>query len=313
VLRILIFGLNFAPELTGVGKYTGEMAQWLADRGHAVRVVTAHPYYPEWKVRPAPHLDCETLLGGSLKVIRCPLWVPEKPSGLKRILHLMSFALSSFPTIVSQAFWKPEVVFVVEPALFCAPAALVVAKLSGAKIWLHVQDFEVDAAFDLELLSAGWMRKVVLGFETFLMRHFDRVSTISSRMLERLTTKKVETSKQVFFPNWVDVAAIRPAGRGEIYRAELGIGVDDCVVLYSGTMGEKQGLETLIEAIALLKQEPSIRFVLCGEGGGGHGCMILEKIFPTFSGCLCSPWSASMNCSTLQTFMCCPSGPMWQT
>jgi colanic acid biosynthesis glycosyl transferase WcaI len=43
-LRILIYGLNYSPELTGIGKYTGEMAAWLAERGHDVRVVAAPPY-----------------------------------------------------------------------------------------------------------------------------------------------------------------------------------------------------------------------------------------------------------------------------
>jgi colanic acid biosynthesis glycosyl transferase WcaI len=49
-MKIRLYGLNFAPELTGIGKYTGEMAAWLAARGHEVRVVTAPPYYPAWKV-----------------------------------------------------------------------------------------------------------------------------------------------------------------------------------------------------------------------------------------------------------------------
>src|SRR5512146_2326686 len=47
-MRILVVGLNFAPELTGVGKYSGEMAAWLARRGHDVAVVTTRPYYPQW-------------------------------------------------------------------------------------------------------------------------------------------------------------------------------------------------------------------------------------------------------------------------
>lgn len=42
-LRILIHGINFSPELTGIGKYSGEMAEWLAAQGHEVRVVTAPP------------------------------------------------------------------------------------------------------------------------------------------------------------------------------------------------------------------------------------------------------------------------------
>src|ERR1700745_443166 len=50
-LRILLHGINYSPELTGIGKYSGEMAEWLAAHGHDVRVVTAPPYYPAWKVR----------------------------------------------------------------------------------------------------------------------------------------------------------------------------------------------------------------------------------------------------------------------
>jgi len=49
-VKILIHGINFSPELTGIGKYTGEMAEWLTLRGHELRVVTAPPYYPQWQV-----------------------------------------------------------------------------------------------------------------------------------------------------------------------------------------------------------------------------------------------------------------------
>ncbi|PJI53066.1 glycosyltransferase WbuB, partial [Methylobacterium radiotolerans] len=49
-MKILIYGINYAPELTGTGKYTAELAEWLAARGHEVGVVTAPPYYPQWRV-----------------------------------------------------------------------------------------------------------------------------------------------------------------------------------------------------------------------------------------------------------------------
>jgi colanic acid biosynthesis glycosyl transferase WcaI len=49
-VRVLILGLNFAPEPTGVGRYTADFAAWLSERGHEVRVITAPPYYPEWRV-----------------------------------------------------------------------------------------------------------------------------------------------------------------------------------------------------------------------------------------------------------------------
>jgi len=50
--RILVTGINYAPENIGTGKYTSELCEWLAAHGHDVRVVTAPPYYPAWKVWP---------------------------------------------------------------------------------------------------------------------------------------------------------------------------------------------------------------------------------------------------------------------
>jgi colanic acid biosynthesis glycosyl transferase WcaI len=49
-VKIVIHSINYAPEVIGVGKYNSEMAEWLANRGHEVRVVTAPPYYLAWWV-----------------------------------------------------------------------------------------------------------------------------------------------------------------------------------------------------------------------------------------------------------------------
>ena len=49
-MKILVYGINYSPELTGIGKYTGEMVEWLVAQGHEVRVITAPPYYPQWQV-----------------------------------------------------------------------------------------------------------------------------------------------------------------------------------------------------------------------------------------------------------------------
>ncbi len=133
--RILILGINFHPELTGIGKYTGELAAYLQERGHNVRMVTAPPYYPSWQVQPgykAWQYTREAWRG--VEIYRCPLWVPRSPSGLKRLLHLFSFALSSIPILLGQLRWKPDLILCIAPAFFCAPFALLTARLSGAKI-----------------------------------------------------------------------------------------------------------------------------------------------------------------------------------
>jgi colanic acid biosynthesis glycosyl transferase WcaI len=284
-VRILIHGLNFAPELVGVGKYTGEMAQWLAARGHQVRAVTAPPFNPEWKVAPGfspwrysredsvrPGQPGEELrdraANGGLTVLRCPLWVPLRPAAAKRILHLASFAVASFLVMLRQASWQPDVVLVVEPTLFCLPAALLTGRFCGACTWLHVQDFEADAGFELGLLKSTLLRSAVQWAEKKLMSAFDRVSTISEKMLATLAGKGVARTACRLFPNWVDTDAIFPLPEPSPLRAELGISAGEIVALYSGTMARKQGLETLAEAACHLAGHESLRFVFCGEGPG---------------------------------------------
>src|SRR6185437_6951691 len=164
-LRILLHGINYSPELTGIGKYSGEMAEWLAARGHGVRVVTAPPYYPAWRVRRdyrawSYKTEPGTMPDG-VRVYRCPVYVPRRPSGRTRLLHLGSFMLSSLPIMLSQTHWRPDVVLTVEPTLMSSVAGLMAARMAEAVAWLHIQDFEVDAAYVLGLLaSEGYGRRV---------------------------------------------------------------------------------------------------------------------------------------------------------
>ena len=268
-MRLLLYGLNYAPELTGIGKYTGELAEWLAAQGHAVRVVTAPPYYPAWRVGAgfqAWAYARERRAG--VAVWRAPLWVPRAPSGLTRVLHLASFALSSFPLLLAQLPWRPQVVWVVAPAFTCVPGALVLARLAGAKSWLHIQDFEVDAAFQLGLLKGRRLRAWATRLESWLLRRFDRVSSLTGAMLARAAAKGVAKERLVLFPNWVDTEHIRPLDGPNAYRRALGIPDDVVVALYSGNMGAKQGLELLAEAARRLAGEANLRFVFCGDGCG---------------------------------------------
>jgi len=266
--RVLIVALNHAPELTGIGKYVGEMTAYLVQAGFAVKVVAAPPYYPAWSVQ-APYVAwCyqREVRDGAI-VWRCPLYVGSRPGGLWRIVHLLSFALSSLPVILLQGlFWRPQVVLVVEPPLVCAPAACLAAGLAGGSAWLHVQDFEVDAAFDLGLLRSPRARALASALERWLMQRFDVVSSISARMVERLQSKGVAPSRSRYFTNWVDTAAIQPMVRHNALRAELGIPIATRVALYSGNMGEKQGLELLADVARAFAPEEQVLFLFCGDG-----------------------------------------------
>ncbi|WP_404308824.1 WcaI family glycosyltransferase [Neorhodopirellula lusitana] len=234
-MKILLHGLNYAPEEIGIGKYSGEMVAALAEAGHEVVVVTTPPYYPQWAILPEfsglayrkerqvasgeqrePDTSTDTrdsslATRGSVEVIRCPLWVPAKVSGLKRVVHLASFGLSSIPVVLWKALrFRPDVVMTVEPAAMCMPTTWIASRLCGAKCWLHVQDFEIDAAFELGILKQPLLKRLVLAAEAFLMRRFDRVSSISPNMLMKLVQKGVDEDRVVPFPNWVDCDAMQP-------------------------------------------------------------------------------------------------------
>lgn len=266
-MKILIYSANYAPEPTGVGKYSGEMAEWLAAQGHEVRVVAAPPYYPNWQVAEGyswPPYRRERLNG--VDVWRAPLWVPKRPSGLKRVLHLLSFALTSAPTMLRQVFWSPDVVLTVAPALACAPMGWLTARLSGAKAWLHVQDFEVDVAFQMNLLKGRMAQGLALWAERTLLRRFDKVSSISNKMVERLHAKGVDRDAIALFPNWVDTDGVAPLERVSAYREELGIGPDKVVALFSGTWGAKQNLLAIAAVARQLRHRSDVIFIICGDG-----------------------------------------------
>jgi len=94
--NILIIGLNYAPEAVGIGPFTQGMAEGLAGLGFAVEVIAGKPYYPQWRAVPG-------FVGGGwlrsvengVSIVRCPHSIPHTPTGLRRIVHLASFAVAA--------------------------------------------------------------------------------------------------------------------------------------------------------------------------------------------------------------------------
>ncbi|WP_029593296.1 colanic acid biosynthesis fucosyltransferase WcaI [Franconibacter pulveris] len=271
-MKILVYGINYSPELTGIGKYTGEMVEWMARQGHEVRVITAPPYYPQWQVGENYSAWRYRKEQGAATVWRCPLYVPKQPSTLKRLIHLGSFAVSSFFPLLAQRSWKPDRIIGVVPTLFCTPGMRLLAKLSGAKTLLHIQDYEVDAMLGLGMAgkgNGGKIARLATRFERSGLHNVDNVSTISRSMMNKAREKGVPEERVIFFPNWSEVSRFRDVTQEEAatLRQQLGLPADKKIILYSGNIGEKQGLETAIEAADRLKDKPW-EFVIVGQGGG---------------------------------------------
>ena len=268
--KVLIIGLNYAPEPVGIGPYTQGLAQALVETGANVSAVVAKPYYPQWKTAPAyAGGGWREELDGAVKVTRCPIYVPAQPSGLKRIIHLVSFTVSAlYPALwaVLSRRTRPDLVITIAPALLGIPAAWLAARLAGARLWIHVQDFEVEAALATGLMrGTGLAARLARWTENRLLGLGDRVSTISPQMCARLIAKGVASERVFEMRNWADDRfAADPAGAAAI-RAEWGLD-ERTVALYSGNIARKQGIEVLVDAAKLLRDRSDIVLVICGEG-----------------------------------------------
>jgi colanic acid biosynthesis glycosyl transferase WcaI len=266
-MNILILGINYAPEMVGIGPYTAGMAEFLVSAGHSVTVVCAKPYYPHWRVDPAYAGGGQRVeVENGVRVVRVPTYVPAQPDGKRRLLHHMSFAANAELAMIAETRRsKPDVVIGIAPSLISMTVARDAARRTGAKLWLHLQDFEVEAAFATGLLrDTGVLAGAALRFEKWALKA-DRVSTISPQMCAKLVEKGVPSDRVVEFRNWANLDEVLPLEGPSPYRTEWGIKRPH-VALYSGNIANKQGIEIVVAAAKRLQYREDLMFVVCGNG-----------------------------------------------
>ncbi|WP_143305445.1 WcaI family glycosyltransferase [Chitinophaga vietnamensis] len=267
-MRLLLITGFFAPEPSGIGKYNGEMISWLAARGHECTVITTYPFYPQWRVQ-APYHSRRFLYTkekqGNVTIYRCPQYVPARPSGMKRMILDASFCLSSAWKLLQLGFSRRyDVVMTVAPSFQLGLLAALYKKCRRAKFIYHIQDLQIEAARDLQMIRSGWLIRRLLQIERFILKRADVISSISTGMIRRISEK---AGKEVlFFPNWVDTRLFYPIADRNALKAQFGFSVNDKVILYSGAIGEKQGLEAILHAAVALKHQPALKFLICGSG-----------------------------------------------
>ncbi|MBC9914814.1 WcaI family glycosyltransferase [Chitinophaga varians] len=270
--RVLLISCNYAPEPNGTGKYNGELINWLAAKGYDCTVLTTYPYYPEWKIsasyRPKKFLfSRETIPAGSkpVKVYRCPHYVPALPSGGKRVLQDFSFSLAASGKMLHLLLQRRfDVVITIAPSFHLGLLAAGYKSLRRTRFIYHIQDMQIEAASNLGMLRSSWLLQQMFRLEKYILRRADVISSISPQMVSSIATK---ASREVqLFPNWVDVDRYFPLDNRAALKERFGFSANHKVILYSGALGEKQGLENVLVAARQLQHHPDIRFVICGNG-----------------------------------------------
>lgn len=265
-MKILIVGLNYDPEPVGIGPYTAGLARTLAAAGHEVHAIVGEPYYPAWRRMPE-YSGIKTRIEAGVVVERRRHYIPAVPTGARRVVHYLSFVLSSFAPVLRAALGlRPDIVFTVAPTLLTTPTAWLAARISGARLWTHVQDFEAEAALATGLLHRGSLvGRFARWLERRLLRMADRVSTISPQMMSKLVELGIPAARSYQLRNWANAGFTPDPAEAERYRREWQIG-DRKVVLYSGSIANKQGIEIIVDAARALAARADLMFVICGQG-----------------------------------------------
>lgn len=263
-MHILLLGINYWPEQTGIGAFNTWRAEYLASRGYQVTVCTGFPYYPEWKI-PAEYsgrLVAREKRNG-VTILRSWLWVPQRVTSIRRVLHEASFLASSF--IRALCSHKPDLLFVASPPLGLGIVAFILSRLWRVPYVFDVEDLQPDSAADLGMLPKSVL-PVLYGLEKFAYKHAALISTLTEGMRRRIIAKGVPEAKVAIFPPRTSDDYFKVAEEdGNEFRKEHGL-AGKFVVTHSGNMGVKQGLHVLLDAAALLRKNTNITFLLVGDG-----------------------------------------------
>lgn len=279
--RVLVVGLNYAPEHAGVAPYTAGMARGLAQAGHRVEVVTGYPYYPQWQAAEGyrgiraglSRQETDAVTAGrhradesaEVSVLRLRHYVPATSTGVGRIVHEASFAAHAALRCLGRRSREADVVIAVSPSLLSAATARLVARRAGAAFGVVVQDIYASTAAEVGALG-GRAGGAVLRLESALLRGADGVVAVHDHFGRSLIgAHGVEPDRVTVIRNWTH---IRPptANRGEV-RARLRWPDDRTVVLHAGNMGAKQDLTSVVLAARLAEQRGApVHFVLLGDG-----------------------------------------------
>ncbi|HWR36967.1 MAG TPA: glycosyltransferase family 4 protein [Clostridia bacterium] len=275
-MRILLITQAFHPEMGALPSRMYPFAQELTRAGHSVFVATGMPNYPKGiafegyknKLFMREEIDGYTVLRTA------SYYVPRNISRWRQLLSYLSFIPAAFVGGVRAG--KVDVVFVTSPPIFPAIAAIALAKLRGAKLVFDIRDLWPD-----EIAACGGAKdgslpiRFISRVERFIYRCSDCVCCTTPSFVSTVIERGVSSSKAVYLPNGADLQLFRPSQSGENHsRPEHLRG--KFVVLFSGILGIKQGLDTLLSAAKLVEKEKDIVFLLVG--GGSRERDVAERV-----------------------------------
>jgi glycosyltransferase involved in cell wall biosynthesis len=257
-LRVLILTQWFQPEPAFKGL---PFAKELQRLGHDVEVVTGFPNYPGGKIYPGYRIRLWTKeIMDDVPVLRVALYPSHDSSALGRILNYVSFAVTATFGLLSRR--RPDIVYVYHPPGTAALPAVMLSMLRRVPFVVDVQDLWPDTLAATGMMNKPGILRLIGAWMNFVHRRAAAIVVLSPGFKERITGRGVPEHKVHVIPNWAPeegedgappLVSRKPTSR--------------FTVVFAGTMGLAQGLDTVIDAALLLRERaPNVQITMVGGG-----------------------------------------------
>lgn len=262
-MRILIFGINYSPEQTGIGPYTAGLARHLSRKGHVVEVLTGLPSYPEWKVHEGFRWTIwRTQVEDEVTVHRRWHYVPRRQSAAHRLAYEASFLVTG---LSSMTFSRPDLILGIVPTLSGGVLARIASRRFHAPYALILQDLMGPAVSQTGVSGAQRVASVVTRVERSISKHAMAVGIVAEGFRRHLHSLGVEPERIQRVRNWARIG--EPTQNRATTRKQLGLPEDHVLCVHAGNMGHKQGLENIVHCARLAQPtESKVCFILMGDG-----------------------------------------------
>ena len=269
-MRILFLSQWFQPESFFKGL---PFAKSLSEKGHAVEVLTGFPNYPGGKLYPGyrVRLYQREIMEG-ITIHRIPLYPSHDTSAFHRILNYVSFSLSAF--LLGPWLTRKFDVIYVYNLVTLGPPAFFMRQIFGSKVIIDVQDLWPESVANSNMLRNKCVLCILKRVCNWVYHKADFLTVLSPGFKQELASRGISPNNIEIIYNWCDESAITPNGysSGSEIRPDL---KGKFVVLFAGSMGIVQGLDTLLDCAKLCEVTlPDVQFVLIG---GGVDCSRLQQ------------------------------------
>ena len=263
-MRILILSHYYPPELGAPQTRLHETAVGLQALGHDLTVLTGPPHYPTGLTRPgySPWRIRREVLDG-IPVVRMPVLVRPNRGIIDRSIDQLSFAATA--AVAKGVVARSQVVVVDSPPLFLGLTASLYRAVYRRPYLFHVADPWPDYPIQMGALRNPFLIRMARSIEAMSYRHASLITTVSPAIVDRLEVNPAARGKVRLLRNGVDVTRFEPTRPAPDARAKLGWPEAPLTLVYAGSVGLAQGLDTLIEAVAPLAGHGVVVRVV-GEG-----------------------------------------------